>query len=401
MNILFMGSSRGMGITYYLQLYARLMKRSGHNVVVLASPGEQYEGARARLVEDGIDIVESVHIDERGLFSTILSAKEIKEIIIERGIEIIHVNGFSQLLKASIGRWMSNRRDVGLVMMVHSVRHGTRYEGLVCTLGSCLINFFCDAAMPVSRWLANRMVHSGLKPSKVYVVHNAVDLEEFDSQASFVCIKEVPGYGMSWCQGEYFVYLAQLKTVKGIDCFIRAASLVNAEFPETKFLVFGDGPLKRDLLGLINREGINGNFFLQGRVDHKYIPVILKNSYAAVVSSRSETFGHNIAEPMIAGKPVISTPVGVAPEAVIDGETGFLIPIGDHLALARKMIELLNKPELVKEMGRKARERAESMFAPTIITSMIEEVYSQSLGRRRKEGRRQRLLPRKVGSSSR
>jgi glycosyltransferase involved in cell wall biosynthesis len=82
---------------------------------------------------------------------------------------------------------------------------------------------------------------------------------------------------------------------------------------------------------------------------------------------------------MASGKPVIATNVGGNPEAVVDGETGFLFEPTDVATLAEKTIELLRNPEKRNRMGVAARERAERMFSISQMVCSYERLYDALL----------------------
>jgi glycosyltransferase involved in cell wall biosynthesis len=65
---------------------------------------------------------------------------------------------------------------------------------------------------------------------------------------------------------------------------------------------------------------------------------------------------------MRAGLPVIATAVGGIGEAVVDGETGYLVPAGDSLTMRKRICALLEDPQLRKKMGARGRERYIARF---------------------------------------
>jgi glycosyltransferase involved in cell wall biosynthesis len=79
---------------------------------------------------------------------------------------------------------------------------------------------------------------------------------------------------------------------------------------------------------------------------------------------------------MAAGRPVIASRVGGLPELVVHGETGFLVPPGDHLALADALRCLLAEPELRARLGR-AAERKAAEFRASEVVPRIERAYRE------------------------
>lgn len=95
-----------------------------------------------------------------------------------------------------------------------------------------------------------------------------------------------------------------------------------------------------------------------------------------VVASLGESFGRTTIEAMAAGKPVVATRVGAAPEIVVDGETGFLVPLHDSETMADRIARILSNPEMAKRMGDTGRKRVEEIFEPRRYVSDIEAVFS-------------------------
>jgi glycosyltransferase involved in cell wall biosynthesis len=96
-----------------------------------------------------------------------------------------------------------------------------------------------------------------------------------------------------------------------------------------------------------------------------------------VLPTWREGFPNVVLEAMGAGLPVVATPVGAIPEAVRDGEEGFLVPVQDAAALTEALRRLIDDRTLRLAMGRRARERAESVFSIDAVTRRLEAVYRE------------------------
>ena len=375
-----LGSSYKIGLLYYLTLYSVGLRQLGHDVIVISSQGEQTPGLLRGLKEKSIKYCESVYIDKRNIFSIYKAAREIVSVVKSENIDVIHVNGFSHLIKSYFAlRFINISKKIPVVFMVHTIRHGSKYEKWVCLIGSWLMNKCIDLAMPVSEWERSRLIKSGLRPDKAFTIHNAVDFEKFDWQMSEQSDARIPGINPEIFSHETVASLAQLIPRKGINYLLQAVPKVLKVFPNTKFLILGDGPLKSKLENKSKRMGIANNVYFAGMLENKYIPKILSKIDVALVTSFSETFGFAIVEPMAAGKPVITTPVGIAPEIIKDGENGFIVPPKDSNALAEAILFLLRNKEKAKEMGIKARGAVEKRFGLDIIARKLEEAYNLAL----------------------
>lgn len=155
--------------------------------------------------------------------------------------------------------------------------------------------------------------------------------------------------------------------------FIRAAALVHADYPQTHFIWVGDGPMEDEAREMVQSLGIKEIFHFAGFRDN--IPEILLSLDCFVLSSHWEGFSLAILEAMAAGLPVITTKVTGAAEAVIDGETGILVEIGDIQGLADAVCKLAGNLHLSKAMGKAARERAISEFPYEKMQNNIDHLY--------------------------
>lgn len=154
--------------------------------------------------------------------------------------------------------------------------------------------------------------------------------------------------------------VANLYPNKSLESFVAAAAELNKQFDNLEFRVAGDGSERKFLEGEIERHQL-GNFKLLGfTADPQFA---LERFDIFVLTSTKEGFPYSILEAMAAGLPVVATAVGGVGEAVIDSETGYLVPAKDPKALAEKIAELIKQPELRERFGRSGRERVRAEFS--------------------------------------
>jgi len=84
-------------------------------------------------------------------------------------------------------------------------------------------------------------------------------------------------------------------------------------------------------------------------------------------------------EAMASEVPVIATRAGGLPEVIIDGENGYLLPVGDVDAMAARAIEILSNADLQRRMGRKGREAAEHEFNESRVVPIYRKFYERVL----------------------
>ena len=173
--------------------------------------------------------------------------------------------------------------------------------------------------------------------------------------------------------------VANLVPVKRHDLLLKALMKVRERVPDVKCLLIGDGVLRATLEGMVQQMGLSETVvFLGSRPD---VAGLLPALDVFVLSSDSESFSMAIVEAMASGKPVIATNSGGPGEIVIEGETGFLVPIGQPSSLAEKITLLLQNPTLAHQMGQKARCRAVNCFSLERMISAREMLFSDLLER--------------------
>ena len=100
-----------------------------------------------------------------------------------------------------------------------------------------------------------------------------------------------------------------------------------------------------------------------------------------LVPSENEPFGRVVIEAMLAGKPVIGTNGGGIPEIVVDGETGYLVSIGDVQAMTERLFKLYTWPETRLALGSASQERVLQCFSASSSAKGLYELYHNWFGR--------------------
>jgi glycosyltransferase involved in cell wall biosynthesis len=154
----------------------------------------------------------------------------------------------------------------------------------------------------------------------------------------------------------------RLDSSKGQDVLIQALPELIGRFPGLEVRFLGDGPQKEKLVELAARLGVTGACRFTGEVPHEQVLRELSQCMAAVVPSRSESFGLVNIEALSLGTPVVASNVGGIPEIIRDGTDGYLVPPGDSSAMQTRLGQLLANADLRARVGRNARDRFLSTF---------------------------------------
>ena len=163
------------------------------------------------------------------------------------------------------------------------------------------------------------------------------------------------------------VAVGRLDPVKGHDVLLEALR----EVPGVVLTVLGEGGQRAALEQAVAELGLADRVQLPGWSED--VAGELAGSDALVLPSRSEGWPLTVVEAMLAGLPVVATPVGSVPEAVQDGRTGLLVPKDDPAGLATALRRLRDDRALAARLGRAGREvAAAGMTAPRMADRWLD-----------------------------
>jgi glycosyltransferase involved in cell wall biosynthesis len=241
-----------------------------------------------------------------------------------------------------------------------------------------LLGGMFDSVVAVSEQVRQVTIETErLRPERVITIHNGVELSRIDEVECPPGMRATLGIVDT---SHVVVTAANLRRVKGVDLLLRAAQIVLREFPKAVFVVAGgeheNGCL--DSLQMLAKElGISENVRFLGR--RRDLLQVLKACDIFALLSRSEGFSNAVIEAMACGLPTVVTRVGGNPEAVLEGETGYVVESEDFAAAARRLIELMRDSGKIRAMGRNARRLVERKFTAETVVSQLVDLYDRLL----------------------
>ena len=167
--------------------------------------------------------------------------------------------------------------------------------------------------------------------------------------------------------------VGNLREIKGIDLFIRAAGKVLESKPNTQFKIAGGGD-KAPYQALIDELGLTGHVQLLGSVEA--IPQFLATLDVAVLPSRAEGLSNALLEYMAAGRPIVASNVGGNPELVAHDQTGLLVTPEDVDSLAGAIVRLLDDEPLSIQLAENARQTTTQNFSANAYAARYQEIYA-------------------------
>ena len=290
------------------------------------------------------------------------------KIIKNEKIELIHSNNFSPALAGSIlslftskphitsiwdiftlcgkdywSKWVNQKG----VSKIHGII-GPRFEKLVLKIP-------CKAIHTISEATNDDLVKFGAK-KPIHVIFPAIEK---------IKCKKIQQNPLQ------FIYIGRLVFYKNLEVLIKAINIVRKTEPKIKLMIIGGGPHESEIRNLINELKLESNIKLIGYVTTKEKFELLSQSNAMVFPSLCEGFGLVILEAFSQNKPVLVSDIRPMSDIVSNNETGYVLDPHDEHEWARKMLELIQNPEISINMGQIGMEQLESRYS---MQKMYEEI---------------------------
>jgi colanic acid/amylovoran biosynthesis glycosyltransferase len=232
-----------------------------------------------------------------------------------------------------------------------------------------------DLFLPVSENIKQKLIGLGCEEKKIVIHRSGIDCSEFSFSP-----RPIHSGGKI-----RILTVARLIEKKGVKYGIRAIAKLREIRRDIEYTVVGDGPLKGELIRLIQALDIGDEVELVGWKKHEDVIQVLENSdilLAPSVTARSgdqEGIPNVLKEAMAMGLPVVSTLHSGIPELIQDRVSGFLVPERDVDALAEKLKYLIEHQEMWSEMGSAGRKQVEENYDINKLNDRLIELYRQLL----------------------
>lgn len=225
-----------------------------------------------------------------------------------------------------------------------------------------------DGVTAVSQWLKQETAANFHTDKAIEVIPNFVDPARFRRDPSPVC-------NMFGAPGDKLVcHVSNFRPVKRIMDVMTTFERIAAEVP-SRLLMIGDGPDRSRAEAFARAHHLRDRIFFLGNVQN--LEEVLGGCDLFLLPSQTESFGMAALEAMTSEVPVIATNSGGLPEVVNDGETGFLLPVGDVEGMASAGIRILRDDDFGRRMGKRAREVAVERFDEAKIVPLYREMYER------------------------
>jgi glycosyltransferase involved in cell wall biosynthesis len=299
---------------------------------------------------------------------------EIYSFIRKNGIQIVHTHSS----KAGIlGRFAARAARVPVV--IHTV-HGWSFHDYqpgplkyFYILLERICALFTSRIITVSFFDKEKGLKSSIgKEGQYIIIRYGIDTERFGLRQGRQEARAALGVG----DNELAIgMIACFKPQKSPMDFVRAADRIRRCVPNTKFIMVGDGGLRKRISILIKKFALDDRFILTGWCQN--IPFILSALDIFVLTSLWEGLPISVLEAMAASVPVVVSDTGGVRDIVKDGENGLLVPPRDLEAISERLTILLKDENLRIRMGEIARDFGGINFETTKMTSTTQNLYEE------------------------
>jgi glycosyltransferase involved in cell wall biosynthesis len=198
----------------------------------------------------------------------------------------------------------------------------------------------------------------GPEPGRIFTICNGVDPKLFERRGDRQALCDELGVR---ADSRLILTVGRLTEQKGLRYLLDAAAPVVSLFPDSHFLLVGEGELFGTLTQQAARNGVPNQVHLMGV--RRDVPDLLAAVDIFVLPSLWEGLSVALLEAMAAAKPIVATTVSGTLQAMIPDNTGLLVPPGDSRALANAIVQLLSDPLRAQRMGQSARQHVEKYFS--------------------------------------
>jgi glycosyltransferase involved in cell wall biosynthesis len=228
---------------------------------------------------------------------------------------------------------------------------------------------FQEASMPVASavWLAERplplmyrsaafhaisdstaddLVARGIRRERIRVVYPGIDARHYTPDPS------------QRAATPRFAYLGRLRRYKGVDLVIKAFAQVS--HPDARLEIAGTGDFRPELERLVDSLALRERVTFLGFIGEAEKVALLRRAWSLVFASPKEGWGITNLEAAACGTPVVASDSPGLRESVRHGETGFLVPHGDIVAMGERLRQIADGSDLVARFGAQGRRFAET-----------------------------------------
>ncbi|MCW8804539.1 MAG: glycosyltransferase family 4 protein [Ignavibacteriaceae bacterium] len=316
-------------------------------------------------------------ISRSGSLTDIINILRIRKIIKQNDYDIVHCHSTKAGFVGRLAAFLSNHPNViysphGFMFCDTRIKFKRQlYLNLERYLG-----YLTDKLIAVSGSERDLALQHHIVPNKkIITLNNSIDPADYSGYSYenrvFEKLKDANSEIILGTVGRLYYQKDPITLIKSFK-------IINENFPNTKLVIVGDGPLENECIRLINQLNLQTKIVMAGY--QKNSTDYYKIFDIFMLSSHYEGMPYALLEAMIMGIPAVGTDVIGIKDLIVNGETGYLAQEGDHHGLAKAVMNLLENPALISVFSENAKKRTNVNFNFNDGIKDYQEFYiSQSL----------------------
>ena len=210
-----------------------------------------------------------------------------------------------------------------------------------------------------SRYLKSVLEKWRVKPEKIKVIYNSVNLPKDSTRTVF---------------GErtVLVSIGRLVPWKGFEMLIEIMPEILKKYPDAKLFIIGSGPESEALKLQATSYKLQANVKLLGSLPHEQVLKYLQAADVFLLNTGYEGFSHQILEAMAVGAPVVSTPAGGNKEILKDRENSLVVEYNNKNQWLSAISELLDNPDFARKLAENAKDEIHKFYGQDMIDKTLQ-----------------------------
>lgn len=298
---------------------------------------------------------------------------DIRDYIKNGNFDIVHCHG----ARANYIAWFIKKKfKVPFITTLHSdykldFKDSFYKQAIFMPINSIALRNF-DYILAVTKSFKDMLIERGFNQDKIRIIYNGINMND---TGDFLPPTEfLKQYNIDYDENKIYIgIVARLQIVKGLMEFLNASKILVEKHKNLVFLIAGNGDMEKEMKTFINKNNLENNVYMLGFVTD------MSSFYNSInintLTSYSESFPYALLEGARQKKTAVATDVGGISEMIQTGKTGFVVPPCDSNAIAEKLEEFINQPELISKFGESFHDDVLERFSDQTMAKTHIELY--------------------------
>jgi len=354
--------------------------QKGHEVVLLTGPSPGPEGQLLQKADfPDFEVVEMPSMVRE--INPLLDFKayfEMKKFFRERKFDVVHTHCSKAGIIGRVAAW-----NAGVPLVVHTV-HGQAFHPYEKPWKNYMFKAserwaakHCHHIFTVAQAMIDQCVQSGIAPAEKYsVVYSGMEINKFLNSKPEPELRQQLGIPENV---KVIGAVARLFPQKGYEYFIPAAGKIVEKYPDTHFLIVGNGTMREAMDRQLKAMGLTDHFHFAGLIPPDQVYRYIAHMDILLHLSLHEGLPRAVVQALASGKPAIGFALDGTPEVITDNQTGFLAIPENVDSVVEGVLKILGDPALAEQMGRNGKQLVAQKFDWHYMADVLEQEYYRLL----------------------